>query len=274
MASPRYSTIGHELPVGRDDAGHGLARPAVGDHPILAVIPARPRRSYDPAMILRNALINAARLSLAGSLAATAALMTGAPAQAATLTSHRVSGLEQAASCLTTKLCVVVGYNTRGIADVVPVKDGKPGRASTVRASSQLYTVSCPSAAGCWAVGEGAYSVTAEVAKIGRSGKVSISKALRVPAGVRLTRISCTSMTSCIIVGNEFLTSKRIEVGTWNGRKLKLRSIKAAHDLGIPSIGGRRQQACFGEARAGRHRLHAQHLHGRRRAGADDDLQV
>ncbi|MGO8961882.1 MAG: hypothetical protein ACLQFR_31605 [Streptosporangiaceae bacterium] len=158
---------------------------------------------------------------------------TGAQAAAAALTNHQISGISGAISCLTASRCVVVGYGARGAqshGDVVALTNGKQGRISVVPASEHLDSVSCPARAGCWAVGPQNSGANLVFVKIGPTGKVAKALKISEPAGVSIGQISCVSMTSCAVVGNNiFVTPNPIEIGTWTGKKLTLHKVAGVH---------------------------------------------
>ncbi len=77
-------------------------------------------------------------------------------AVAARLVNHQISGTERAVSCQTAARCVAVGSGVddhRAASQVVALVGGKQARVTVVRSAWNLVAVSCPSRAGCWAMG-------------------------------------------------------------------------------------------------------------------------
>jgi hypothetical protein len=141
------------------------------------------------------------------------------------LTNKLVTGEEHAVSCLTTHLCVLTGYNSFGTGDVIAVKNGVPGRTSTVRHSSGLGDTSCPSASGCVAIADNS-SGNPEFVNINSSGVATSEKVVKATPGDAITLISCTRLTSCEVAGEDIFTDPiSLIAGTWNGKKLSLKSV-------------------------------------------------
>jgi hypothetical protein len=156
-----------------------------------------------------------------------------AQAAPAAIANHKVAGTQSAISCLTATRCVAAGEAPHGHGDVVSVDNGRPGPITIVRSAAQIYAVSCPSSAGCWALGVQNSGAHAVLVKIESTGKVSKSLTVTVPAGVGIVGISCVSMTSCEVAGGNGHT---LEVGTWNGSKLHLYSAKGPRGSSLPSL--------------------------------------
>jgi len=167
-----------------------------------------------------------ARVGTAFALASGAcALMAAGTAQAA-VTSHKLSGIETQISCLSSSSCVAVGERgNRG--SVITLKNGTQSHTATLRGSSLIYSVSCPSKSGCWAIGDPKSGAGAYLVKINSAGRVTSARTIGVPAGADLGRISCSSMSSCEVVGTDiFVSPTAIEIGTWNGSKLHVYRVK------------------------------------------------
>ncbi len=185
-------------------------------------------------MLLRGVGRVAAKVGTACILAggAFALSATGAQAAPAALANHSISGISGAISCMTASRCVAVGYGASGAhnhGDVVALTGGKQGHISVVAASQQLYSVSCPSSAGCWAIGPQNGGANLVLVRIGPTGRVT--KALKVtePIGASIGRISCASMSSCGVLGNNiFVSPAAIEIGIWNGSKLIVHKVAGA----------------------------------------------
>jgi hypothetical protein len=147
------------------------------------------------------------------------------------LGNYRITGVEDAIGCLTAHRCEAVGYGGgKAPGQVVTVVGGKQVRVSVVRSASNLVAVSCPSQFGCWAMGPPRNGHRSWVlVKIGPTGSARGVSTVRVPAGVYLDSISCTSRTSCEIFG-KFTTTKgdgfsQWYLASWNGRKLSQRYV-------------------------------------------------
>jgi hypothetical protein len=167
----------------------------------------------------------------AGVLAAGAGSVRAAPT--AGLASHAVAGTQTSVSCLTSSLCVLVGFGTHGIPDVVPLDNGAPGREYLIRNSSMLTDVSCPSSNGCIAVGiPPANRSAALLVKIGPAGKPVSSRLVSVPPGTYFIALTCTSIADCTLAGLDQATNK-IEVGLWHRGKLTMRQISFPSGLAI-----------------------------------------
>ncbi len=177
-----------------------------------------------------SANVGTACILAAGALAVSA---TGAQAAPVALTNHRISGIEDAISCLTASRCVAVGYGARGAknhADVVALVNGKQGHISVVAASQRLYSVSCPSSAGCWALGPQNSGANLVFVQIGPNGNVTKTTDVSDPFGASIARISCVSMKSCaVLTNNIFVTPAAIEIGTWTGTRLTLHKVAGKH---------------------------------------------
>jgi hypothetical protein len=171
-----------------------------------------------------SATVGVACVLAAGALALSASRAQAAPAA---LTNHPISGIEGAISCMSASRCVAVGFGARGAhADVVALVNGKQGHVSVVAASPDLYSVSCPSSAGCWALGPQNSGANLVFVQIGPSGKVTRTMAVSDPFGASIARISCVSMKSCaVLTNNIFVTPAAIEIGTWTGTQLTLRKV-------------------------------------------------
>jgi hypothetical protein len=82
------------------------------------------------------------------------AVSAAGTARAAGLTDLKLPGELIAVSCLSASECVTVGATYAGGGEIVAVHDGTRARVSLPRGTRQFIAVSCPSAAGCWALGQ------------------------------------------------------------------------------------------------------------------------
>lgn len=170
--------------------------------------------------------------------AGSSSLVAARAAAGGKLGSYRITGIERAIGCLTAHRCVAVGYGGgRAPGQVVTVTAGRQVRVSVVRLASNLVAVSCPSRFGCWAIGTPRTGDRDYVlVKIGRAGTVSRATTVRVPGGVELSSISCTSMASCEIFGTarsaKFLN--KWYLASWSGRKLSHPYMAGLVDYDVP----------------------------------------
>jgi hypothetical protein len=181
-------------------------------------------------------------------LAAAASTGSSAPAGARTaatgtapLGNYQITGNERAIGCLTAHRCVAVGYGGgKAPGQVVTVVGGKQVRVTAVRSASNLVAVSCPNRFGCWAVGSPRIGDRRFVlVKIGSTGSVTSVSTVRLPEGMYLGSISCTSRTSCEIFGTT--TDKNGDnewyLASWNGRKLSQRYVVGPLYYGADTVG-------------------------------------
>jgi len=150
------------------------------------------------------------------------------------VTNHRLSGHETGVSCLTASRCVAVGSRgSHGV--VVTLAGGAQKHAAVLPGSSVIYSVSCPSRSGCWAIGHPVRGAATYLVKINSAGRPAAERKVALPAGTALGLISCTSMTSCEVAGNR-IRPALLEIGSWNGTKLHL------YQVNVPgtqeSVGG------------------------------------
>jgi hypothetical protein len=164
----------------------------------------------------------AAGAGLSAPVAARAAVAAG-------LTNYRITGHERAVGCLTAVRCVAVGAGIRlgrSGGQVVEVIGGKQARVSPVRFSRVLFAVSCPSSAGCWAMGTSKGSPSQLMVRIGPGGRVTRVFRVKLPALLSLHSISCNSMTSCEVWGAiPNYSTKAFYFGRWTGTQLRLHNI-------------------------------------------------
>lgn len=156
-----------------------------------------------------------------------AALALPAAAGASPLTTHPVAGTQDVAACLTPSRCVVGGYTTKVVGDVVPLANGVPGRTSVVRGSQSISGISCPSSKGCLALVRTSNDVRTELVSINPAGTVT-GKPLTfaLPSGAALFRISCETLTRCVLVGDNIAaTPPAIEVASFNGKRLTFHEV-------------------------------------------------
>jgi hypothetical protein len=170
--------------------------------------------------------------------------LSAGPASAATQTTHAIPGIETSIGCLTKNLCVAVGDTANGHGTVIAIKHGVGEKLDKLHGtgSGGLFSISCPSAKGCVALGTSSSNAEPLLVEIGRAGKVVGTKKLKAPLLVDFDRISCSSTTSCVLVGSKVgATPAQVVVGSWNGRKLTTHSVRM-HGASGPSIEG---LSCF-----------------------------
>ena len=159
------------------------------------------------------------------------ALSAAGPANAAAITvsNHSLSGLDFYVACLTSAKCIATGENDSGHATITPTNNGAPGKTATVNSQGGIDAISCPSSSGCWALSQNRIG-KALLIKISSAGGVAKIKTETLPAHVTLSAISCTSLTSCGVGGqNDHAVPGTIEIGTWNGSKLSLHGVTGPH---------------------------------------------
>jgi len=147
-----------------------------------------------------------------------------------TVTNHVLSTSVISVSCLTASRCVAVGSQlptgfpgSHGV--VVTLTNGAQSHAVVLGRSSVIDSVSCRKS-GCWAIGHLVHRTGAYLVKITSAGRPAAEQTVPVPAGTTLGPISCASMRSCEIAGADNGTRPAaIEIGTWNGRKLRLHRV-------------------------------------------------
>jgi hypothetical protein len=147
-----------------------------------------------------------------------------------TVTDHTISGDETSVSCLTASRCVAVGSQTppppRSHGLVVTLTNGQQNRAVVLRRSSVIDSVSCRKS-GCWAIGDPVHGTGAYLVKISSAGRPAAERTVPLPARTTLDAIWCASMRSCEIAGADNRTRpSAIEIGTWNGKKLRLHQVR------------------------------------------------
>jgi len=153
------------------------------------------------------------------------------------VTGHSLSGHETAVSCLTASRCVAVGSRgSHGV--VVTLAGGAQSHAAVLDGSSVIYSVSCPSKSGCWAIGHPVRGAGAYLVKISSAGRPAARKILAVPSGTTLRSMSCASMTFCQVAGTDNrLRPAAVETGTWNGSRLRLYRVKVTGSTRVTIAG-------------------------------------
>jgi hypothetical protein len=170
--------------------------------------------------------------------AGSAAPASARSAQGASLGNYRISGVEDAIGCLTAHRCVAVGHGGgQAPGQVVEVVGGKQVRVSVARPASNLVAVSCPNRYGCWAMGPPRKGERSWVlVKIGSTGSITEVTSVRVPRGVSLGSISCTSRSSCELFGITTIAAginqgfNEWYLALWNGKKLTHRYVAGCAD--------------------------------------------
>ena len=207
-----------------------------------------PRRPGNLSVVRTHVVTSAViRAGLAGLLTTGSLLLTVVPvARAATFDSQPVLGFQQGISCLTSRLCVIVGYNNEGIGDVVRVHDGVPAPGTAIAGSKALYSVSCAESAGCAAIGVTSNGASPVVVTLNSSGSVVGSKVLSVAPGVSLTRIACVTPGNCVLSGVDvFASPETLEVAHWDGSALSVHKTAGPAGATDPTLEG---LSCSGAA--------------------------
>jgi hypothetical protein len=144
-------------------------------------------------------------------------------AGAAGITNKDAPGYMGSVGCLTTQLCVLGGYNNKGIGVVIAVRDGVPGHVSTIAGSEGVDAISCPSTAGCVALAVTTGGRTTDLLTVNAAGIVVSTAHLTIAKGIELERIVCASLTACELLGLQDLDlPQQIEVGTWAAGRITL----------------------------------------------------
>jgi hypothetical protein len=146
-----------------------------------------------------------------------------------TVTNHVLSAAVISVSCLTASRCVAVGSQmptpVPGHGVVVTLTHGHQSHAVVLRRSSVIDSVSCRKS-GCWAIGHLVHGTAAYLVKISSAGRPVAEQTVRGRAWTSLGPISCASMRSCEIAGvDNGVRPAAIEIGTWNGVKLRLHRV-------------------------------------------------
>jgi hypothetical protein len=163
-------------------------------------------------------------LTALGSASSVAAAPATVPA------SVDVAGAQSTVACLTATLCVLGGSTNRRAGDLVSFHRGGRHRSHVLSGLRSVLDVSCPSGAGCVALGYpddvgffGLHSagVAATLTEVDRSGAPTRTVPLQLPADVTFGRLACTPLANCELAGlNDLTRPVKIVLGHWNGRRL------------------------------------------------------
>jgi hypothetical protein len=162
------------------------------------------------------------------------------PASALTVTNRTMPSLATSIDCLTKSLCVSVGDTPQGIGAVVAIKHGVPGKLQKVKGTDNgILSVSCAGGKGCVAI---APTPTGKLMfiNIGKTGKVTSKKEVKVTILDSFDRISCATIHSCELAGVRIVNAvlNHVAVAHWNGKKLSdLRAIKVANASDVTAAG-------------------------------------
>jgi hypothetical protein len=177
---------------------------------------------------MRHRVVGLLTILATTGLAIGATALSGGTAQAATLKvrNHLLVGAPFELSCPTASRCIAVGSAVTGTGSITPIVNGRPGHRHFVSASPDGITaISCPSNAGCWAVGVGRAGHV-QMIKLSSSGKVLAIEHETLPVSAWLLSLSCVSMTDCGVAGQrERGGPAAMVIGSWNGSKLTLHVI-------------------------------------------------
>lgn len=165
-------------------------------------------------------------------LATVAALLgaTSAVAAGGAPVSHRIGGIDGVVGCMTPTVCVVGGYNSHSVANLITVHAGVPTRIVDVPKTQGVYQISCPNPSGCVALLRTSNDIGVRFATLNAAGAVTRDVLVPLPVGVILGSLACTTMTSCVVAGTDvFKTPAPYEIGTWAAGKLTL------HGVNVPA---------------------------------------
>jgi hypothetical protein len=176
------------------------------------------------ALVRSPVLRSSAACLLAGGVVA---LAGAGPAQAAAITNRRLAGMDSLVGCLSATRCVVAGQSASGHGEIIPVEGGVPGRGTVVRSTLQFDAISCPSRAGCWALGVTNDNAKPVLVLVSAAGRVARVVTLSPRGAPTLTAISCVSLTDCEVAGGAGSGGPPfpIEVGSWNGSRLRVQTV-------------------------------------------------
>jgi hypothetical protein len=181
----------------------------------------------------------AAGAGFAVALIAASVASEATPALAAGLNSRLVPGSQEAVACLSPRLCAVAGYNTSGVGDVVPVRSGVPGPSEALAGTTSVYDLSCPGTVGCVAIADPSSGAGLLVARLTPDGAIASSTPVKVPAGVVLSRVSCATLSSCVLTGVDvFASPEKLEVADWVGGALTLHPVAVPSDVSDIALRG------------------------------------
>lgn len=157
------------------------------------------------------------------------AMLVPAQALAGAVRRIPIAGNVFQVSCLRTGLCLTAG--TALLAGNLTRVDG--GRVDTYEEPVEaMLSVSCPSAAGCLAIGPKFGGRSEAMFSVGRNGVPPLKTpgtALPVPRGTTVGRIACVTLRACQMSGLDQVHGRwRLELGWWNGRTV------AFHHLSLP----------------------------------------
>ena len=145
------------------------------------------------------------------------------------MTETCVGGIPTDIACMTATACVAAGYNSHSVGDVIALRHGAPTHVSVIAGTQAVYSVSCPSSAGCIGLVRTGNDIGTELAVINAAGVVTRVLRYSTPAGTNLGHLSCVALTRCVLAGgNLFSTPPSIEVAWWNGASLSF------HRVGVP----------------------------------------
>ena len=131
---------------------------------------------------------------------------------------------------MTATTCVVGGYNSHSVANLITVHAGVAKRIVDVAGNQGVYQVSCPNATGCVALLRTSNDIGVRFATINAAGAVTKNVFVTLPDGVILETLACSTLADCVVAGTDvFKRPAPYEIGTWAGGKLTL------HSVGVPA---------------------------------------
>lgn len=157
-------------------------------------------------------------------------------ASASALHSWSLSGTQSAVACLEPQLCVVVGGNGHGEADIIDVGANKPAPAIALKEAKYLLGISCPAPAGCMAMGQPVNGRGLYLVQLGANGQPVVTAkggplaqvTVKTPSGVSFSAFSCHSVFNCKLFGT-MGTRSSLALGLWDGLALRTETV------GLPS---------------------------------------
>ncbi len=166
--------------------------------------------------------------AVAVGLGVAAALLVAAPSLAASGGLHTlaVPGVQSSIRCLSARLCVVGGFDVGRPHGAVfgQIRNRSHVHLNLVAGSEGVFDLSCPNASGCVALALGSGTLAPIFVTTNRLGVPVKRMTAKLAPSVTGQRLSCTSLTSCVVAGTDARHST-YQVGTWDGRKVVLHTV-------------------------------------------------
>lgn len=152
---------------------------------------------------------------------------------------HRLRFAAEGISCVSAKVCLVVGQNANAsVGEIAEIVNGKPTAYRTVPDAGGINGISCPSpTSGCEAVGYGQSPSYAPIAlAVSRAGVPRAVKTVTSASGDNLDAVSCfRSIASCEAVGQALDGNAVALLSLHNGQPATPRTVSVADGAFIES---------------------------------------